>query len=553
MNALAALFGVTPADRAARVATMLASAKGNRAGYWLQLLLAMAIATLGLALGSAAVVIGAMLVSPLMTPILALGMGLAIGSPLLVIRSGLRVIASVAIVVTSAALLTLMLPMHEVTAEIASRTSPTALDLAIASCCAIAGVYAVVRSGSDTASAAAGTAIGIALVPPLCVVGYGLGTRTIAISSGAALLFTANGCAILFFSVLGFVLLGYGTVPVAALEREHSEASSAQTGRLTARFARRLSSFFASRLGPLVRIGMPLILVLAVYWPLRSALAEVTWEIRVRAAARDALRSLVEPSVYSSVRIERRQVSIRLVTVGTEADAVRLRTALTERIKAAAGSDPIVEVVAVPDAKALARAEAALRDQPRAAPPTVPTHADLALVRRDLQGALAAWPADIAGPLLGWRMSFAPATGAGTIEVVHLGRPLGPAAESLLARSLSGALHEELRVRDVVFDPEPMTAARTDGVAWLSRAADAVSRMRALAEITNLFACVDTPTGRDVERVANDVRKSAVFQDPRVVFATGEKWALRWSMTTCAPATDAGTGAGDAGDADASP
>ena len=272
-DGIAATFGVAPADRATRVAAMLAGGKGATAGYWLQLLLAMAIATLGLVLGSTAVVIGAMLVSPLMTPILSLGMGLAVGSPLLVLRSAIMIAASVTVVVASAALITLVMPIHELTSEISSRTSPTALDLAIASCCAVGGVYAVIRPGSDTASAAAGTAIGIALLPPLCVVGYGFGVATTGIASGAGLLFTANFCAILLFSVLGFSLLGYAHVDVALIEREHAEAAPAG---ITARVARRLSVFFAPKLGPAVRVAMPIAMVLSVFWPLRSALTEVT-------------------------------------------------------------------------------------------------------------------------------------------------------------------------------------------------------------------------------------------------------------------------------------
>jgi uncharacterized hydrophobic protein (TIGR00271 family) len=549
MNAVAELFGVTPDDRTERIATMLASRRGSTSGYWLQLLLAMAIATLGLHLGSTAVVIGAMLVSPLMTPILALGMGLAVGSPLLVIRSAVRVVASVTVVVLIAALLTLALPINEVTDEISSRTSPTALDLAVASCCAVAGVYAIIRPGSDTASAAAGTAIGIALVPPLCVVGYGLGTSTSAIASGAALLFTANFCAILLFSVLGFVLLGYGNVAIAELEREHAAASP--PGGVTARVARRMSIFFASKLGPAVRIAMPVVFVVAVYWPLRTALGEVTWEIRVRSAARDALRSLPEPSVYSSVRIERRQVSVRVVTVGDEAAAARLRKLLTERITPVAGVEPSVEVVAVPDAKSLAREEAARRGQPHAVAPASVAHADLTLVRRDAKTALEAWPVNAAGPLLAWRLSFAGSDGAGTVEVVHIGRPLGAAGESLLAHSLSDALHEQLRVRDLAFDAEPIAADRADGLTWLARAGDAVSRMRALPDDAPLFACIDTPTGRDVESVVNAVHEAAVFQHPRVVFGTGDAWRLHWSTTTCNTTRDAGPG--DAGEADARP
>ena len=156
---IAAAFGIYPVDREATVRAMLDRSGRAPAGYWLQLLLAMGIASLGLVLGSTAVVIGAMLISPLMNPIVELGMGLAIGSPFLVLRSSARTGASIVVVVTSAALLTLALPFTEVTSEIAARTSPTALDLLVATLCAIAAAYTSVRPGSDTTSTAAGTAI----------------------------------------------------------------------------------------------------------------------------------------------------------------------------------------------------------------------------------------------------------------------------------------------------------------------------------------------------------------------------------------------------------
>jgi len=175
-------------DESARTETVVAMLQNNRRrapGYWIQLTLAMGIATLGLVLGSTAVVIGAMLVSPLMGPIIELGMGFAVGSSFLVLRAAIRVVWSVVIVVGGAALLTLALPFHEVTGEIAARTAPTALDLLVAVFCALTAAYTTVRPASDTTAAAAGTAIGIALVPPLCVIGFGLGTGSVSIAGGA--------------------------------------------------------------------------------------------------------------------------------------------------------------------------------------------------------------------------------------------------------------------------------------------------------------------------------------------------------------------------------
>jgi uncharacterized hydrophobic protein (TIGR00271 family) len=117
-----------------------------------------------------------MLVAPLMGPIVGLSMGLATGSPFLVLRSAGRVSFSVLVAVGGAALITLLLPFHELNPEISARASPTVLDLITAGFCALAGVYASVRPGSDRTTTAAGTAISVSLVPPLCARGYGIGT-----------------------------------------------------------------------------------------------------------------------------------------------------------------------------------------------------------------------------------------------------------------------------------------------------------------------------------------------------------------------------------------
>jgi uncharacterized hydrophobic protein (TIGR00271 family) len=170
-NRLSTLLGCAPNVRAPVVAAMLRRDASEATGYWLQLVVSIGIATLGLVLGSTAVIIGAMLIAPLMKPIVNLGMGLAVGSPFLVLRSGGRVALSVAAAISFSALLTRMLPFHELTAEISARTAPTALDLFAAAFCALAGVYASMRPSSDVAATAAGTSIGISLVPPLCASG----------------------------------------------------------------------------------------------------------------------------------------------------------------------------------------------------------------------------------------------------------------------------------------------------------------------------------------------------------------------------------------------
>ena len=281
--ALARTMHITAETRTAGVRAMIARHGKDRIAYWFQLILSMGIATYGLVLGSTGVVIGAMLVSPLMGPIIEIGMGLVTGSPVLVLHAGVRTVTSVAVVVAGSALLTLGVPYYELNGEILARTSPTLIDLYVAVFCALAAAYTTVRQGSDTISAAAGTAISIALVPPLCVIGWGLGSGHRAVARGAAMLFTANLCAIVLFAVVAFFLLAYDTVDAPALEKE-----GATSGTLH-RLAARLRGAFGSKYGPLLRLGMPLMLVVSIYVPLRRALEEVAWKTRARDEVERAL------------------------------------------------------------------------------------------------------------------------------------------------------------------------------------------------------------------------------------------------------------------------
>jgi uncharacterized hydrophobic protein (TIGR00271 family) len=205
--------------QAQTVRTMLQRHHTEAPSYWTQLVLSAGIATFGLVLNSGAVIIGAMLVAPLMGPIIELAMGLAVGSALLAIRSAMRIAISVCVAILSSAVLTRLLPFQEVTGEIASRTSPTVLDLMVASFCTLTAAFVTLKP-HDNMSTAAGTSISIALVPPLCASGFGLGVRLPQVAWGALLLFTANLSAILLFAVVVFLLAGFGRVNSALLETE---------------------------------------------------------------------------------------------------------------------------------------------------------------------------------------------------------------------------------------------------------------------------------------------------------------------------------------------
>jgi uncharacterized hydrophobic protein (TIGR00271 family) len=166
--------------------------------YWLELFLAAGIATLGLVQNRAAVIIGAMLVSPLMGPILATGLALALGDFYFGLKAILNLVASVAAAVAFAAGLVWALPFQNVTAEILARTQPNLLDLGVAVLSGLAGSVVSCRGGAGGGvTALPGVAIAVALMPPLCVVGFGVGSGfQWTIVRGGGLLFLTNLIAI---------------------------------------------------------------------------------------------------------------------------------------------------------------------------------------------------------------------------------------------------------------------------------------------------------------------------------------------------------------------
>ncbi len=506
--------------------------------YWLLLVLAMGIATLGLALGSSAVVLGAMLISPLMAPIVGLGMGLAVGSPVLVARSFVRVSVSIAVVIGGATAITLALPFHEVTGPIAARTSPTALDLLVSICCALVASFATVAARTQATTTAAGTAVAIALVPPLCVVGFGLGTEQLALARGAGLLFIASFSAITLFAILTFTAFGFGELDPACLEEAAVTADEARSIVVN-----RVRRWLGGRSGGLLRLVLPLLLLSLVYVPLRRALEEVAWEVRARQAIARELDGLVKTSVRSSIVVAQHRIQVDLVLVGTPASAVGIERALELRLSAATGVVPDVRVLAVPDADAMREAMASA---PIPKPAVVPVPDLRASATRLAEAMTRAWPADAAGPLVTWRFDV-DSEGTARIDVVHFGAELGRAAQQMLGRDLSDAAGTTVGVRDIVLPSEPMSAAVGNGDTWLARAApvlDTVSRYDAL------FACVGVPAPTAPDTIRSEVLAAAArVPGGRARVAPDTVWTLRVQTEACPS-----PGERDAGDPiDASP
>ena len=196
--------------------------------FYLLLALAAAISTFGLLTNSAATIIGAMIIAPLMNPIISLAYALVVLSPRLLERAIFTILTGVVLVIVIAYLTTEVLGLKVVGSEILGRTQPNSLDLGVAVAAGTAAAFANTRR--SIASALPGVAIAVALVPPLSVVGIGfclgeLGNQIAAswgwgetsIATGSFILFATNLAGIVFSGSIVFLLQRYGSLKKAAL------------------------------------------------------------------------------------------------------------------------------------------------------------------------------------------------------------------------------------------------------------------------------------------------------------------------------------------------
>ena len=168
------------------------------------------ISTLGLLANSVAIIIGAMIIAPLMGPIIGMAFAIAMGNRKLLRRSSFTLFKGVILTIATSWLAVSIVGLETVDSEILSRTNPTLIDFGIAMAAGLAGAFTQTRR--SIADAIPGVAIAVALVPPLSVIGIGLalGAETIAI--GASLLFLTNLICIIFFGSLVFLFQSYGNI-----------------------------------------------------------------------------------------------------------------------------------------------------------------------------------------------------------------------------------------------------------------------------------------------------------------------------------------------------
>jgi uncharacterized hydrophobic protein (TIGR00271 family) len=181
--------------------------------YFLLVILSCSIATLGLITNSPAVIIGAMLLAPIMSPIIGVGLASITGEDKLIKKSALALFWGAIIAISLSfimAAINRVLPfisLQVLPNEILARIRPTPIDLVIALAGGLAASYAMTRP--NLSAALPGVAIATALMPPLCTIGIGLAVSRWDVAGGAFLLFLTNSITIAFASALVFFLRGF--------------------------------------------------------------------------------------------------------------------------------------------------------------------------------------------------------------------------------------------------------------------------------------------------------------------------------------------------------
>lgn len=381
------------------------SAQMSSLSYWLEIIFSAAIATFGLVLNSPAVIIGAMLISPLMGPIMATGLALTVGDLYLAFRAIVNLILSIAASIGLSAFIVWLLPFHSETSEILARTNPNLLDLGVAVFSGLAGSLVVCRgAGQAGVTALPGVAIAVALMPPLCTMGFGLGSGgNLEVMGGAGLLFLTNLVAIVSSAFLVFFSVGMNSAAVSAEMRRAQGKDPA---------ARRLSRGPLARMfsdGGRVRWRILLLAVIlgSIAVPLYRALVQVAGEAVARAAVQTTLRRLAPSDILVSEQVEvgRDAIAIRLVSTRniSASDITNARQSIARRT----GRPVDLTVQEIASRSELADLVARMKSP---APPTPPApEKSLDEIRKELLSRVApavnaVWPAE--APLQSFDLAF---------------------------------------------------------------------------------------------------------------------------------------------------
>lgn len=196
------------APEAETIESIKAGVDFHGAKLWI-LILAIFVASLGLNTNSAAVIIGAMLISPVMGPIIGMGLGVGINDFELLKRAFRSFVVATVFSILTATLYFFVTPIAEAQSELLARTSPTIYDVLIALCGGLAGIIALCSVGQRNGNVIPGVAIATALMPPLCTTGFGIATGNWTYAAGAFYLYLINTIFISFATFIGVNIMHF--------------------------------------------------------------------------------------------------------------------------------------------------------------------------------------------------------------------------------------------------------------------------------------------------------------------------------------------------------
>ncbi len=285
--------------------------------YIVLILVSAALASLGLLLNSAAVVIGAMLVAPFMSPLTGVAVGLSVGRVWMARRALSSLLIGVLLAVLVAVFLGVILPINIPTDEMLARGEPTLLDAAVALAAGVVGAYATARK--DIPAALAGVAIAAALMPPVCTIGLGIAFQEADLAYGAAILFFTNIVCIIAAGMIVYLWLGM-------MVRE-------QEG--------------VSRLAQVVAISLFLLAAL----PVVLQLATITQTAMLDNQIREEFQAAIQPADLVSMEFNHDEDTLRVIALIrspralTQAEIRQVQSELTNRLGEPVRLEVIVQEV----------------------------------------------------------------------------------------------------------------------------------------------------------------------------------------------------------------
>lgn len=279
-------------DRRRLINTLYYRGEHDRlARFWILFILSVLIAAFGLLANSTAVVIGAMLLAPLMTPIMGFAGGLVMSWPNRMAESFALLVAATLVGIALGWLMATLSPIAHLKVlpdEVVSRTSPGMLDLLIALAAGGAGAFATVRE--DISASLPGVAVAVALVPPLTAIGIVLADGTRQEIMGASLLYMTNVVAIILSASIVFLATGF--VPKRRVEK------------------------IKERLW--IGIAMTAFVLLLISLPLYNAVEAAVRQAQTSSAANKVVKDWIDdkPIRIQSINPEEDAINVTLVTLG---------------------------------------------------------------------------------------------------------------------------------------------------------------------------------------------------------------------------------------------